>query len=289
VSQKVYQIITDRILEQLKKGVIPWKKPWKAGDETPRNFISKKPYRGINYLLLSNLGYKHPYYLTYKQAVSKGEKVRKGEKGYPIVFWKFIRVEDEDTGRKKNVPMLRYYTVFNIEQCDDISLPQVDGEEKPEFTPIEQCERVVKDMQNPPAIRENGGDQAVYFPSRDEIEIPKREQFNKPERFYSVLFHELSHSTGHQKRLNRTFGTSKSHKDKTYSKEELVAEMGASFLCGHCGIDTETVEDSASYIKSWLTAFQDDPKMVVSCAGKAQKAADYVLNIKFENKDDDNE
>ena len=138
-------------------------------------------------------------------------------------------------------------------------------------------------MPNPPTIKENGGNQAVYFPSFDEIGIPKRENFDKEESFYNTLFHELGHSTGHEKRLNRVFSKSKSVKDLTYAKEELVAEITACLLCGHCQIETATIKNTSAYIADWLRAFNDDPKMVISCASKAQKAADYILDVKFSN------
>jgi len=272
---KVYDIITEKILAQLEKGKIPWRKPWTCTDH--KNIISRKPYRGINVWMLDiaaeERGYKSHYWLTYKQAQKLGGTVRKGEKANIVVFWKINTREDED-GEEKSFPFLRYYNVFNVEQCDGIDAP---AEETISFDPIEKCEAIVSNMPNRPDIK-HAGDRACYYPSLDYVNMPHPETFENEPLYYSVLFHELAHSTGHPGRLDR-FGTDNKPApfgSPDYSKEELIAEMTAAMLCATVNIENNTLENSAAYIQSWLTVLNDDPKMVVHAAGKAQKAADFI-------------
>jgi|TARA_Y100000310_G_scaffold257668_1_gene265800 antirestriction protein ArdC len=282
MSSKVYEIITEQVMDLLGQGTVPWHKPWIGG--YPKNLISKKEYRGINVFLLSVKGYASPYWVSYKQAQELGGNVKKGEKSTMVVFWKQIKVQDEGSPdssgeiTEKTIPLLRYYRIFNLEQCENIDMgkvPQTDINLN--FQPITACEETVMSMQNKPDICHEEP-RAYYNPSQDYVNMPRKENFTKEEFYYSVIFHELGHSTGHEKRLARkqlsewaTFGSEK------YSKEELVAEMTAAFLCGHHGIEQETLENSAAYIKSWLKKLQDDPKMVVLAAAQGQKAADYIL------------
>jgi len=281
----VYAIITETIIKKLQEGTIPWHMPWSS--DGPRNLISGKAYRGINVFLLGSLGYMSPYWVTFKQAQSLGGHVNKGEKGTPVVFWKtYSKMEtDSDTGKHEEVSrfVLRYYRVFNIEQCNlpAEEVPQEDPTTK-EFDPIPKAESVVEAMPNAPAITHQS-QRACYSPLLDVVNMPKPESFDTPENYYSTLFHELTHSTGHESRLNREgiidpvrFG---SH---SYSKEELVAEMGAAFLSGHCGIEDRILDNSAAYIQGWLGRLRNDPKLVVMAAAKAQKASDYILGVKYE-------
>lgn len=280
-----YQIMTDRICTLLERGEIPWRRPWhQNGGLMPMNLKSRKEYRGINPLLLACAGYSSPYWLTYKQASELGGQVRKGEHGYPVVFWKWLDGKDRETGESKRIPLLRYYTVFNTAQCDglDGKVPDL-ASERVTFQPIERCESVVAGYQGRPQIH-TGGDRAFYRPSTDSVTMPPRESFTSAEGYYNVLFHELGHSTGHASRLKREgitdpvmFG---SH---DYSKEELVAEMTAAFLCGHCAIDNATVENSAAYIQSWLRALRNNKSLLVSAAAQAQKAADLILGRTFDS------
>jgi len=256
----------------LERGEIPWRKPWRT--LPPANLISKKPYRGINVFLLALAGYGSQYWLTYRQAQALGGNVRKGEHGAKIVFWKFDRFETEtadgETEERKSA-FLRYYTVFNLEQTEGLkallALP-------PAF-PIESAEAIVQGMPNPPAFAQDAG--AAYIPSRDTVTMPSRTTFESPAEFYSTLFHELTHSTGHAKRLGRDgiekiqpFGS------EDYSKEELVAEMGSAMLCGVAGIEQATISNSAAYLQSWIKRLKADSRLVVSAASAAQKAADYI-------------
>lgn len=278
MSTKVYEIITQQILERIEKGEIPWRRPW-IGGGLPKNLISKKEYAGINPFLLNLAGYASPHWLSYKQAQSLGGSVKKGEKGAIIIFWKQVKVKDDkskDDGEKA-ISMLRYYRVFNVEQCElpDNKIPVTDI--NPNFQPIAACEKTVADMPNKPDIQHKE-QRAYYSAKEDYINMPKKETFVNPEFYYSALFHELGHSTRHETRLARKLEGWTPFGSNEYSKEELVAEMTAAFLCGKHGIEQETIENSAAYIKSWIRRFKDKPKMVVEAASKAQKAVNYIMN-----------
>jgi antirestriction protein ArdC len=273
----VYEIITDQVIEKLKQGEIPWHQPW-TGSGYPTNLVSKKPYQGINVFLLLARGYANPYWVTFKQAQQLGGSVKKGEKSAMVVFWKQVKVKDkaESELTEKTIPFLRYYRVFNVEQCEGLKTPDV--EVNPDFQPISECEKTVNGMPNKPTIQHQE-QRAYYSPKDDCVNMPKPESFNNEEFYYSVLFHELGHSTGHESRCARkAFHEWAPFGSESYSKEELVAEMTAAFLCGHCQIEQQTIDNSVAYIKSWLGKLQDDPKMVVLAASQAQKAANYILN-----------
>ena len=270
-----YQVITDRIIELLEGGVVPWHKPWNTSGEA-MNIVSKHPYRGINCFLLNVAGFGSPYWITLKQANKLGGNVLKGEKSTPVVFWKMIEVEDKETGKIEEKPVLRYYRVFNLEQTEGIAAPEQAEEKKHPFTPIEVCERIVANMHNPPAIQHKVP-AAWYKPEQDLINMPTLDSFESPEEYYSTLFHELGHSSGHISRLNRSTITDMAPFGSTnYSKEELVAEMAAAFLCGATGIENRTLVNSAGYIDGWLRKLRKDSRMVVIAAAQAQKATDYI-------------
>ena len=283
MGNKVYEIITEKVLEKLEQGEIPWHQPWVGG--YPKNLVSKKAYRGINVFLLGCQRYGSPYWVSYKQAQQLGGNVKKGEKATMVVFWKQLNVTDQGSDgevTEKTIPMLRYYRVFNVEQCEGIDekkIPELNR--NPDFQPLEQCETVVNGMQKKPRIQFQEA-RAYYHPKDDFVNMPKRESFDNEEFFYAVLFHELGHATGHESRLHRKDqGEWSPFGSEDYSKEELVAEMTAAFLCGHCDIENKTLDNSAAYIKSWLRKLKDDPKMVVLAAAAAQRAADYILNINY--------
>ena len=272
----VYQIVTEQIIKQLESGVAPWHRPWAT--QAPRNLVSKREYRGINVFLLASRGYGSPYWLTYKQATEQGGNVRRGEHGSKVVFWKIDKYETEDADGQtlaKTSAILRYYTVFNVEQCDGITVP---GSERV-INPIAECERIVAGMPNPPAIEQDA--RAWYRPANDTVGMPSRQAFGSAEEYYSTLFHELTHSTGHPSRIGRegieklnTFGS------ESYSKEELIAEMGAAMLAGVAGIERRTLANSAAYLKSWIDVLKSDARMVVFAASQAQKAADYIQGVR---------
>jgi antirestriction protein ArdC len=273
MSKKVYEMITDQIIKKLEEGTVPWKKPFKNG--VARNWKSQKAYRGINTFLLDG-----GEYASFKQIQEAGGKVKKGAKSHICIFWKMFEVEDEETEEKKKIPMLRYYRVFKIgEQTEGLEPKQ--EVEKFEHDPIEEAEKIKVDYFNPPSYSFNSGG-AWYKPFEDHINVPPKEDFPDIHEYYSTLFHEMVHSTGHKARLNRE-GVVKQNRfgSKDYSKEELVAEMGASMLCGLTGISNETIDNSASYINSWLQQLRNDKTLVVKAGQQAQKAVDHIIGKEF--------
>jgi antirestriction protein ArdC len=274
----VYQIITARITALLEQGTVPWHRPWTA--QPPANLITHKPYRGVNLILLGCMPFSSPWWATYRQVQELGGYVRKGERGTPVCFWKWIEKTDEADNAQtqedaKRIPVLRYYTVFNTDQCEDISQHLPPGRPSPE-EPIAAAEAIVAGMPDPPRMQP--GLVAAYSPSVDLVTMPALGSFQDAEAYHSTLFHELAHSTGHPRRLNRPaiaeacpFGST------NYSKEELVAEMAAAFLCAHAGINNRTVDNSAAYIAGWLERLSKDRTLMVHSAAAAQKGADYIL------------
>lgn len=278
-----YQVITDKIIAALESGTVPWRKPWKSlGGFGPTSLSTGKEYRGINHLMLSMesmaKGYSSLYWGTYRQIESLGGQVRKGEKGTQVVLWKPF--EKEIDGKKERFLMMRLFSVFNAEQAD-----WADGKEprEPETTeadyvePIEAAEAIHLGMPHRPEVK-HGGNRAFYSPLLDYIGMPPTEAFDSTEGYYATLFHELVHSTGHESRVGRDgieafagFGTA------SYSKEELVAEIGAAYLCAEAGIEPN-IDQNAAYIASWLKVLKNDKKFVVAAAAGAGKATDYILN-----------
>lgn len=273
----VYEIVTQKIIDKLERGVIPWRKPWatKRG-EVAHNWVSGRPYTGINAMLLDT-----GEYATYKQIQAAGGQVKKGEKSHLVVFYKMLEsTEDED----KKIPYLRYYNVFEINtQCEGLKSRFVPVPEETR-APVESAEAIINAYKDAPKVNHGGG-RACYFPSRDVIEMPKRATFAQIEGYYGALFHEMAHSTGHKDRLARAGIMETSFFcSVTYSKEELVAEIGAAMLCSISGIGFETLDNSAAYINNWLRKLKEDSRMVVTAAGQAQKAADWIQGIKAESK-----
>jgi antirestriction protein ArdC len=289
----VYQHITDAILTALDNGTVPWRKPWAGGSSNaPRN-IRGTHYRGINVFVLMARqvaeGYRSNVWLSWKQAGDKGYTINPGAKPTIVVFWKFLNVDvdDEQTGetKRKTIPMLRYYNVYNIEQTDaDVADIDESVVEPVEHDPIAECEAIVEAFADKPSIT-HGGNSACYSPSMDAIRMPERSAFGNVAEYYSTLFHECGHSTGHESRLDRdeitragiTFG------DHAYSREELVAEFTAAFLCGTAGIECQTIDNSAAYIAHWSKVLKADNKLVVTAAQRAQKAADYIVGKTFDH------
>ncbi|OUS68521.1 antirestriction protein [Paenibacillus sp. MY03] len=274
MSQKIYEMVTERIVKLLESGVVPWRRPWRSGAAV--NWLTQKPYRGINALLLDA-----GEYASFKRITEAGGTVKKGVKGEIVVFWKWLEKKDEETGETEKIPLLRYYKVFNIAtQCEGLESKR-NSEPAYEHDPIEEAERLVTGYADRPPIHFAPG-RAFYRPGDDMISVPPMVDYKQPEEYYCTLFHELVHSTGHTKRLNRSGITElAAFGDENYSKEELIAEIGAAMMCGVCGIDNTTIENSASYINGWLRALKDDQRMIVLAAGKAQRAADYMQGISF--------
>lgn len=277
MSANVYQLVTDRIIEELQKGNIPWEKPWTGVRSGAFNRISKKPYSLLNQMLLKHEG----EYATFKQWSELGGKIRKGEKSEIVVFWKIFEKEEiNDKGEKEKVaiPLLRYINVFHISQVEGVEpLKQPFNE----VTPIEEADKIIIDYITREHItfEEKASDKAFYSPSRDCVVVPMKEQYKHINEYYSTTFHELTHSTGHPSRLDRLkTGAVAAFGSETYSKEELVAEIGSATILNTLGIETaKTFRNSAAYIQNWLHVLQNDNKFIVSAASKAEKAVAYIL------------
>ncbi len=261
----VYEIVTESIIKQLESGVIPWRKPWKT--ETPVNLISQKAYRGINPFLLAPRGFGSRYWLTFNQAAKLGGHIRKGEKGSIVTFWNVGQektVKDADGRERQTKPvLLRFYSVFNLEQTEGIAEKLGLDKVSPVVPMLDECEKIVASMPNPPKREQS--DHAWYRPSTDSVGMPSRNSFDSA-GYYSTLFHELTHSTGHASRIGRegieqlnSFGS------ESYSKEELVAEMGAAMLCGVTGIAPRTLDNSTAYLKNWIERLKGDAKLDRLC------------------------
>ena len=273
--QNVYQEVTDRIIAELEKGAAPWVKPWKADATADHNVASKKAYQGINRLLLGMAsmaaGYESSTWGTFQQWKERGTSVKKGEKATHIVFFKPVAGEQNaETGEtSKGFCVIKGYCVFNQAQTDMGSTLPLFPEEAASFDPLPACEaNLIKSG----ARITHGGDAAFFAPALDRIQLPNRTTFDTPAAYYATAFHELTHWTGHKDRLDRNqlgrFG------NPAYAFEELIAEMGAAFLCADHSVQGELRH--AGYIGHWLHAMRADNKAVFKAAALAQKAADYI-------------
>lgn len=288
-KRDLYQEVTDKILTLLDQGVPPWRQPITTADGPgmPTSFGTKKPYRGINLFLLAINAWAHDYgsnyWLTFNQAKQQGAKVRKGEKGSLVLFWKQHATTDRESGEDVTIPVLRHYVVFNADQVEGLPKAEATPAEPREFVPIAEASRIVKGYIDPPVI-EQRGNRACYFPASDRVEIADPLRFESTESFFATLFHELAHSTGHPKRLARDLGAGPSaFGSPDYGKEELVAEMGSAFLCAAAGISPATIEQSASYLEGWRKSLRADKKLVIAAAGQGQRAADHILGVTFDS------
>ncbi len=291
-----YRVATERILAALARGTVPWRRPWRARGH--RNAVSGHPYRGVNRLLLgltaAERGYPDPRWLTYRQALAAGGHVRRGEAGTPVVFWRWLpprgrpgvgadeaapaAVEDPTGERAPDrVPFLRVYTVFNAGQCAGLALPPVTAVPA---GPLARAEAIAAGYRDGPTVAEDA-DAAYYEPARDAVHLPPRAAFTSADAFYATLFHELAHSTGHPRRLARPdAGAHAPYGTPPYSREELVAEFAAAFLCQEAGVDPSRLEQSAAYVASWLQALEADHRLAVVAAAQAQHAADWILGVR---------
>lgn len=278
MSNKVYDIVNSKIIEMLDNGIVPWHKTWKTMS-SPINMVTKKEYRGINWFILScvagGAGYKSNKWATFAQVAKKKGFIKKGEAATMIVYWTFIEKEVEKNGvvETKKIPLLRYYNVFNLDQTtlEDKESAVLNDNEK-----ISSGEEIIVGYKDCPEIK-HMGDVASYNPDFDEIKMPVMGAFKNSDSYYHTLFHEVVHSTGHEKRLKRLSGCTM--KAASYAKEELVAEFGATFLSDKAGINPD-YNNSASYIATWKKRIQEDNKCLIAAASAAQKAVDYVLGVK---------
>lgn len=285
----VYQIINEKIIKALESGTVPWRKPWRdTAGGLPRNLVTKRQYRGINLLLLLLENNEQNLFLTAKQAKDIGAKVKEGERGRIVTYWKPLEKQDgdldtaESLNSEKGKYILRYYIVYNISQCEGIPEKMI---EPPvgigSFTPIQVCDEIVAGMQNCPEIRFKE-QKAYYDPLRDFINMPKKKSFATEPSYYSTLFHELVHSTGHFSRLKRStliemseFGSDQ------YSHEELVAEIGSCYLLNEAHI-TQEFEQNVAYMHEWTSRLKSDKRLLFSACTQAQRAVDYIIGVNEE-------
>ena len=279
-----YQEITERIVAELDRGTAPWSKPWIS--RPPVNAVSGKPYRGINHLLLQIAGYPDHRWLTYKQAGDLGGNVKRGEHGTLIVFWQFVDGKEDhgadDHQKQRKIPLCRVYTVFNASQCENALVSE--GGKLPDLEPchqtgdgsaIQAARLLFSKMPDPPHLERS--DIAAYVPSRDVVLMPNEKAFVTEAGWAATLAHELSHASGHERRLNRpAVAGTVMFADPQYSEEELISEISANFICAEIGV-TNDVANSAAYIDHWRQKLSSDSKLIIRAASAAQKAADWVL------------
>jgi antirestriction protein ArdC len=283
MSKDIYELITTRFIEQLKHGTVPWQKPWMG----VQNIVSKKPYRGINALILGGSDFESPYWLTFKQAHDLGGKVKNGEHATPVIYYKLFEKRDDQgnlilgsNGRPARIPFIRWSNAFNLDQTEGIAPPaQTQAVVQNPLHPLEKAAKIVEEAKTCPIY--HTGFAAVYSPGEDVIRMPAQKTFRSPESYYQTLFHEMTHSTGHASRLDREgvtlpvkFGSER------YSKEELIAELGASFLSNEAGILNQVqFDNSAAYLGSWIEKFQNDHKMIFTASSQAQRSTDFILGV----------
>jgi antirestriction protein ArdC len=276
MSTDVYTLITDRIISLLDKGTVPWQQTWSTEVGMPRNLVTEREYHGSNLWILGSQGYTSPFWATLHQVNQAGGRILSGSKSTPIIFYKPYKSIDKETGEEKTRRVLQYSNVFNAAQMEGVDVPEIVKEVR-EHTPIEVCDKIIGGYPKGPTII-HGDSRAYYRPSSDSVHMPELSAFTTAEAYYSTLFHELTHSTGHSSRLDRNMSGMVRFGDVSYAREELIAEMGATYLCGVAGISNSTIDNSASYIASWKQALRNDPRCVITAAGKAQRAADYILD-----------
>lgn len=269
----IYKAVTDRIIAQFEQGVIPWHKPWVTAGQCISH-ATGKPYSLLNQMLLGKPG----EYATFNQIRQAGGSVLRGEKAHMVVFWKWIITKHEETGEEKEIPFLRYFNVFHIDQCEGVTAKYMLRMLQKACAHARSAS-VIADYiaREKVTIRHESGDRAFYRPVTDVVVLPEVAQFHSTAEYYSTAFHELVHSTGHSTRLNRLDNTA-CFGSEAYSKEELIAEIGAAALLNHVGLETSgSFRNSAAYIQSGLQALRNDKRMIVSAAGKAEKAVQMIL------------
>lgn len=293
VEQSICEQVTNKLVALMEKGVNPWRKPWsKCSEDVAVSHTNGKPYSLLNQILL---GFRSGEYLTFNQVKKEGGTIKKGAKSEVIVFWQCGGLKpvkapesEEETGDKESVqwvawrnPVLKYYRVFHIDDTEGIQAkyPQKEPELTSSINPIEIAENTALNFcyRSGVTLIIQKSNSAFYRPANDSVTVPLREQFSEISEFYSTLFHELIHSTGHPSRLNRLKGGIHKASEK-YSREELVAEIGAASCLSKLGIECkETEENSAAYLKSWARFLSSDPRAFIVAAGKAEKAVNIIF------------
>ncbi len=277
-KRDVFAIVTEQIIDQLEAGTIPWRQPWKDAGP-PRNLITGRHYRGVNTLVLNGLGYGCNAFLTLKQINALGGHVRKGEHATPVVFWSRKDEADDVLEKQQKKAVLRYYSVFNVDQClhiPDETLHRLAGLEFNE-TLLEPL-TVFEQMPLPPKLVHKGK-YAMYFPATDTVFMPKIQSFEDSSAYYGVLFHEVAHATGHEKRLKReAIMYPEKFTGESYAEEELVAQIAACFLTAITGCSLKHFANDVAYIDTWLQRLRNDRRLLVFASAKAQRAVDYILN-----------
>ena len=270
----IYAEITNRIISQMEQGIIPWRKPWIASGSAVSH-ATGKPYSLLNQMLLGRPG----EYATFQQIKEAGGHIRKGEKASMVVFWRWLEREDEESGEIKEIPFLRYYNVFHIDQCEGMTAKHT--QPMPNAArPSDVADDIISSylLRSGVTLQHNEGDRAYYAPAVDTVVLPLMAQFASTSEYYSTVFHELTHSTGHASRLNRIDKIAAFGSDD-YSLEELTAEIGAAALVNHAGLETnDSFINSAAYVQNWLNVLKGDKRFIVSAAGKAEKAINLILN-----------
>lgn len=297
-KKDIYEAINERVIAGLQKKGLNWFRPWNAGSGSgsfaPINNATGRAFNGLNVFILSQecaeMGYPHNEWITFKQAITKGGSVRKGQKSTPVIYWNIFFVDADgkfyktakqvaDAGLtmsdvdKRFSP--RLHNLFNIAQCDDIEPRRELVEPDGTFDPIERAEKVYEEFQGRPSLQ-HGGDRAYYSATRHHVQMPLAETFKAPQYYYNTLFHELVHSTGHKSMLKRFEGKVAAFGSKDYSKEELVAEIGSQYLAAIVGINVD-VDNSQAYINGWISKLQSNPKMLVGAASLATKAVQRII------------
>lgn len=283
MKASIYETVTSKIISKLNEGAVPWRKPWTGGGALPCNAITQRAYRGINVFLLSLAPYTDHRWLTFRQVEERKGRVKAGERSTMVVFWKHpepAKAGDAEPARARRPPILRYFNVFNVEQCESLGIPDPYRPEERPNARIERAEQLAVYMPNPPRL--TFGPSAWYRPTDDTVQVPPIERFKSAESYYATLYHELGHATGHADRLNRSGVTSAiKFGSGVYSQEELVAELTSAFCCAAVGLDNSLLDDAAAYIQGWLTVLKADSKALVIAAAQAQRAADFIRGVQY--------
>ena len=282
MKRDLYAEVSARIVAELERGAAPWIKPWSAtaGQNVPQNAVTNRPYSGCNVILLwlaRNRGWPTPRFLTFKQAIEAGGNVRKGEHGTKVYFVKQLQIKDGDGEETDTrlVPMMREYTVFNVDQCENLPDSVKAGKPMRVRNPDTRDALADEFLRSTGADIREGHGEAYYVPSHDFISMPAFEAFKGADHFYNVAFHELTHWTGHKSRLDRDlkhrFG------ERAYAAEELVAELGAAFLAAEFSFDGDV--RNAGYIATWIELLKADKRAFFTACNRASKAADYLRGL----------